>query len=44
MASSLAGLIAVAIVMVSCERFADAQGTEASEGVKTVGGVRPLRR
>jgi ankyrin repeat protein len=33
MASSLAGLIAVAIVMVSCARAADAQGTEPSDGV-----------
>ena len=34
MASSLTCLIAVAIVMVSCARHADAQGTEASEGVE----------
>ena len=33
MASSLAGFIAVAIVMVSCARAADAQGTEPSDGV-----------
>ena len=34
MASSLTWLIAVAIVMVSCARHADAQGTEASERVE----------
>jgi hypothetical protein len=34
MTSSLTCLIAVAIVMVSCARHADAQGTEASEGVQ----------
>jgi hypothetical protein len=34
MASSLAGLIAVAIVMVSCARHADAQSPEGTEGIQ----------
>jgi hypothetical protein len=34
MTSSLTCIIAVAIVMVSCARHADAQGTEATEGVE----------